>query len=714
MSGHSALILWLADAAKEDIATVGKHALSLGKLAEHGFPIPDGFVITSRAYYQFIQENNLADKIHGILATVSYEHPELLMQVSANIRKLFMHGHLSPDLIKDLDMAYKRIGGVFHQSRVKITSSVTAQSLPAVSFAGHHHEFEDIHGEANLILKIREIWASFFDPEALLSRHHQQFDHFQIAVPVIVQKMVKPDKSGVMVTIEPLKGDKAKIIIDAVEGSIEPLLKGKVIPDHYVIRKKDLSVDTREVRKKTLTDNQIMDLALLGRKLDKTHFPQIITWGIEKRHIYFLDIKQVIIAETPENAHEVPAHRLKLLLQGAAISPGMVTGPVRIIHNITDSQKIVPGDIAVLQHIHFSYSNNLKKAGAIISDHGGRTSHASIAIRHLGIPAVVGSSNATEKLRNGMVVTVNGSRGEVYEGSPHQSKTSEENSQLSTPNSQLKTSTRVYVTLSHSSLIEKTAQEHVNGVGLLKGEILMKELSMTPHEAIEKGKRLTYTSELAEKIALFCRAFYPRPILYRLSDTGSSLGLRGTYRHLHHQNLLKLELEAIKAVRNDLKLHNLGIIIPVVRKVRELEDIKRVISDAGLHRSATFKLWMTVATPANVLLIDAFIKEGIDGVAIDTTELATFTLGIDPKDHDVAHLFDEIDPSVLAAIEQVIKTAKKHHIPSSLTGLAPSLYPSLLDKAVGWGITAVSVSPDVIDTTRHNLMLFERKHTEQK
>ena len=141
MSGHSALILWLADAAKEDIATVGKHALSLGKLAEHGFPIPDGFVITSRAYYQFIQENNLADKIHGILATVSYEHPELLMQVSANIRKLFMHGHLSPDLIKDLDMAYKRIGGVFHQSRVKITSSVTAQSLQSVSFAGHQHEF---------------------------------------------------------------------------------------------------------------------------------------------------------------------------------------------------------------------------------------------------------------------------------------------------------------------------------------------------------------------------------------------------------------------------------------------------------------------------------------------------------------------------------------------------------------------------------------------
>jgi pyruvate,water dikinase len=432
MSGHSALILWLADVTKEDISAVGKHALSLGELTSHGFPIADGFVITSRAYYQFLQENNLADKINGILASASYNHPDSLMQISSQIRKLFMHGKFSQEFIKELDMSYKRIGGVFHQPPVIIRSSVTARDLPTVSFAGHHYTFTDVQGEANLILKTKETWASFFDPQALLSRHHQQFDHFHIAVPVIVQKMVHPDKSGFMFTEDPFKGDKSKIIIDAVAGPVQPLIEGKVTPDHYVIHKKDLSLARKEAKEQVLTDNQLMDLALLGRKLDKLHyFPQSITWAIEKRHIFLLDTKQLHLIDTPEQTHDMPSRRLKLLLQGASVSPGLVTGPVRIIHTIHDAQKVIPGDVAVLQHINVDFANYLKKAGAIIADQGGRTSHTSIMIRHMGIPSVVGCTDATEKLRNGTIVTVNASRGEIYEGSPHKPSTEEDDSQVS-------------------------------------------------------------------------------------------------------------------------------------------------------------------------------------------------------------------------------------------------------------------------------------------
>jgi pyruvate,water dikinase len=721
MAAYSARILWFSEITKEDISLVGQHGTKLGDLVKNDFPIPEGFVVTSRAYFQFIDDNNLSDKINALLSTVSYEHPESLMQVSGHIKKLFMQTALSPTLLNELDLAYRRLGGSFGQARTTLRSSVTARDLPTVSFAGHHHSFENIHGEANLILKIREIWASFFEPQALVARHHQQFNHLHIAVPVIIQKMVTPEKSGVMFTLDPVTNDKSKILIEAVNGDLEPMLSGEATPDHYMVTKRNLTLINKRVSdqsdkgKQILSDNKVLELALLGRKLDDHHyFTQDIKWAIEKRHIYLLDVKHFTAAETHKiidkaaEFNSKPSSRLKLLLKGSPASPGIAKGQVRVIHEPKDIQKIVHGDVVVLSHIHLDYASALKKAGAIITDQGGRAAHGAVMARHLGIPTVVGSMTATEKLVNGTIVTVNGTLGEVYEGVTNSKATNEKSDELSSP-----INTHVYVALSQSHLVQRIAKEHVHGVGMIKGEVLMKELDISPAKALEEGKKFLYINQLADKIEIFCKGFHPRPVFYRFSDKGSLLGLRGTYKHLHYQDLFLLEVEAVQLVR-ERGYKNLGVIVPLVRKVEELVNIKRVMSEEGLSRSASFKIWMMVQTPANALLIDEFIKVGIDGVSIDTTELAMLTLGIDPSHAGVAHLFDEIDPSVLIATAYVIAAANKHHISSSLSGLAPSLYSSLIEKAVLWGVTSITVSPDAISATRRNIGLFERKLVETR
>jgi pyruvate,water dikinase len=345
--------------------------------------------------------------------------------------------------------------------------------------------------------------------------------------------------------------------------------------------------------------------------------------------------------------------------------------------------------------------------------------------RELGTPAVVGTEHALSILKNGMVVTVNGSKGEVYKGATFLSN--DQNSPHD-ENIHTKTATKVYINLAEPELASSMAAKNVDGIGLLRAEFMMAGIGVHPKKMIRDGKKQEFIEKLASQIEIFCTAFNPRPVIYRASDFKTNeyrgliggreyepvepnpmLGYRGAFRYMHDPEVFALELEAIKIVRQKKNLKNLWLMVPFVRTVKELVEVKKLINDAGLQRSPLFRLWMMVEVPSTVILLDEFIKVGIDGISIGSNDLTMLLLGTDRDNSEVARAYDEQNPAVLWALEHTIKTSRKNHIMSSICGQAPSLYPDLLEKLISWGITSVSVSPDVIPSVRDHIAKIERK-----
>lgn len=752
MLRKSSRVLWFSEVDDSEIGLVGKAGINISELARSGFPVPNGFIISSHAYFALIRENNLAQKITDLLSTASYERPESIAQVSTHIQDLILKATISEDLVTEIYSAYKRLSHLFFDTYVSVRSSITAEDLSGLHIIEPFSTYQDIKGEANLILKIKKVWASLFEPGPILFRHQNRIDHFRIGIAVIVSKMVQSDYSGTIYTIDPNTNDKSKLIIESIYGHEEILQKkGKIIPDHYEIRKSDLEILSKDISrqeiflKKTETEkiltsvpknyrekqkllhNQIIDLAIIGKKIEKYYFfPQKIDWVLEKRKIYITQTSPITtVSKTvlkPEDLN--PTEKLQLLIKGVPASPGIAVGKIKLITEEKDMEKINNGDVIVCNDIFAAFHPALKKAVAIITDHGGLTSHPAIISREFGIPAIVGTKKATKLFKQGMVVTVNGTKGEVYLGSVHINQ--HDDNSIGKINT-LKTATKIYINLSEPELAEKMARKNVDGIGLLRAEAMMMEIGVHPKKVIEDGKTFAYSKQLAEKIAKFCKAFHSKPVVYRTSDfktneyarlgEGSAyekkelnplLGYHGAYRNIHDPEIFKLEIEAIKIVINSMGLNNLWMMIPFCRSVKELVEIKRIMSINGLHRSSTFKIWMMVEIPANVILLDQFIKVGIDGVTIGSNDLTSLILGTDYNNVEMASEFDERNPAILWAFEQTIKKANAHQISSSICGHAASLYPDLLEKLVRFGISSISVSPDMAENTRTKVFEIER------
>lgn len=749
---QSQLVVWFKDVGKEDVAIVGGKGANLGEMTKAHFPVPNGFIVTSYAYYQFIKDNNLAVKIKHLLQTVNYDKPESLHQVSKIIKKEMMEGTISEDLKKLIFSKYRTLGGTINDALVAVRSSATAEDLPTASFAGQQETYLNVKGEANVIQKIKEAWASLFGARAIFYRHQQKFDHFKIGIAIPVQKMVASEQSGVMFTLDPVTNDKTKVVVEAILGLGEYIVQGKVTPDHYEVNKSDMEIMTKTLSyqtdmyvksgtknvdkklnkkdgsKQKITDEQIKKLAELGKKLEKHYyFPQDIEWAIEKKQIYIVQTRPVTTTHTQKKEvnEKWKMKNGKLLVKGAPASPGIASGPVKVIRSAKEIGKIMPGDVMVAPQTNPDYVPAMKKAKAIVTDSGGRTSHAAIVSRELGIPAIVGTTNATKILKAGNVVTVNGSTGEVYAGgfiSSHHAPTVEEQETF------VKTATKVYVNLAEPELAETVAKKHVDGVGLLRAEFIMAQIGTHPKKLIHDGKKKVFIDKLVEGLESFCKAFGERPVVYRASDFKTNeyrnlvggkdyepiepnpmLGYRGAFRYMHDPQVFNLELEAIKIIREKKGYKNLWLMLPFVRTVKELIQVKKIISAAGLYRGPSFKLWMMVEIPANVILLDKFIYAGIDGISIGSNDLTMLLLGTDRDNSEVAQEFDEQNEAVLWALEKAITTAHKHGITASICGQAPSVYPALVEKLVSWGITSISVSPDVVYTVRNNIYQVEKK-----
>jgi len=689
----------------------------------------------------------LSQKIRESLEKVNYEDSNDLNRASRETKDLIIQGSLSEELKTEIINSYKKLIEDFQGELVAVRSSATAEDLPNASFAGQQETFLNVKGEENLLQKLKEAWASLFDARAIFYRKENNFDHFKVGIAIPVQKMVESDASGIMFTLDPVTNDNSKIVIEAIFGLGELIVQGAVTPDHYEVAKdsmnivnkkistqtvqlvkegdidKEVQIDSEKGNLQKITDGEILKLAELGKKLEEHYqFPQDSEWAIEKNNVYLVQTRPITTIKSTEQ-RDTPTEEINLpiILKGDPASPGIACGPVKILQSAQEIDKVVEGDVLVAPQTNPDFVPAMKKAVAIVTDKGGRTSHAAIVSREIGIPAVVGTGEATVKLKEGMEITVNGATGEIYEGHYEKKETAVKIDQ------NIQTKTRVYVNLGEPEFADKIAQRHVDGVGLLRAEFIMAGIGKHPKKFISENKQNEFIDKLAEGLEKFCQVFNPRPVVYRASDFKTNeyrnleggadfepeepnpmLGYRGAYRYINDPDVFKLELEAIKKVRNEKGLKNLWLMIPFARTVDELIKVKEIIDSSDLKRSEDFKLWMMVEIPSNVILLEDFIKVGIDGVSIGSNDLTMLILGTDRDNNLVAKEFNEEDQAVLWALERVVKTARENNITSSLCGQAASTYPKLLEKLVSWGITSVSVSPDMIDKTREEISGFEK------
>jgi len=765
-------ILWFNQIDKEDIALVGGKGANLGEMASFDIPVPDGFVITSKAYFDFLKENKLEVKIKDILEKINPQDPQSFNEASQKIKKLILGGKISPSLAKEIVDSYLRLGGLLKNALVAIRSSATAEDLPTASFAGQQASFLNIKGEANVVEKVKECWASLFEPRAIFYRQEKGFGHLKVGLAVVIQKMVPAEVSGVMFTCDPVTNQKNRIVIEAVWGLGEYIVQGKVTPDLYVLDKNSLEILEKQLAKQTiqlikvgslnkqtavpkklqnkrkLTDKQIIELAKIGKKIHQHYFfPQDIEWTFYKGKFWIVQARPVTTIKNPKSKIQNPKLKSrKVLLRGQGASPGLASGPVKIISSAKEIGKIDNGDVLVASMTNPDFVPAMKKAVAIVTDRGGQTSHAAIVSRELGVPCVVGTEKATKILKNGQIVTVNGTKGEVYEGGIiNINKIPNSNppaggqipNKFQIPNSKstemsalsprlIKTATKVYVNLGEPELAKEIAQRNVDGVGLLRAEFMIAQIGVHPKKIIKDRKQKLFVNKLSSNISIFCENFYPRPVVYRATDFKTNeyrnlvggnafepeeenplLGFRGAFRYITNSEVFELEIKAIKEVRK--KYNNLWLMIPFCRTPQELQEVKKIIAGAGLIRSPSFKLWLMVEIPSNVILLEEFVKVGIDGISIGSNDLTMLILGADRDNPDLANVFNEMNPAVLWALEKTIKTCQKLKITSSICGQAPSSYPALVDKLVDWGITSVSVNPDVIESTRLAIYEAERR-----
>ena len=742
-------VVWFNETTKKDIALVGGKGANLGEMANAHIPVPPGFIITANAYYNFIKKSGITDKILSLLKPLDYNNTKQLQQIADQIKQVILNATMPPELASEIQQAYRKMG----EGLVAVRSSATAEDLPEASFAGQQSTFLNVNGEKEVVAAVQECWASLFEPRAIFYRHQQGFDPFNVGIAVPIQRMVQSQASGVMFTIEPMTSDQSKITIEAVYGLGEAIVSGEVETDLYIVDKEDLRISVKNIgnqdwelvrnlasgddnanikvplqpsrqTQQKLADDDIIALAKIGKRIEDLYqFPQDIEWAQEDKEIFIVQTRPVTTIKAEAVTEVLPEIKATVLLSGRAASPGMASGPVKIVYESSQIDEVENGDILVAKMTSPDFVPAMKRAVAIVAERGGRTSHAAIVSRELGIPCVVGAEGAVTTLTNGQIITVDGSQGKVYEG-----RVAEEKSAVPTavPRRKIKTKTKLYVNLAQPELAETVASRNVDGVGLLRAEFIISQIGVHPRYMISQNQGNEFVDKLAQGMNTFAQAFNPRPVVYRTTDfktneyrelTGGQeyeeveenpmLGYRGCSRYIKELDVFKLEIEAIKKVRQNYS--NLWVMIPFVRTINEMTEAKNFLESQGLERSADFKLWMMVEVPSNIFLMEKFLEIGIDGISIGSNDLTQLILGIDRDSQKLAETFDERNEAVLIALERAIKVAKSRGVTSSICGQAPSVYPELTEKLVEWGITSVSVSPDMIDTTREIIAKAEER-----
>ncbi|MBQ2613293.1 MAG: phosphoenolpyruvate synthase [Methanobrevibacter sp.] len=740
------------DLSKSDIGIAGGKGANLGELTQAGIPVPPGFVVTAQAYEKFMDEAGINDSVMNILDKIDINDTKALQAAAEEIKKIIIEAPIPEDLVLFIREFYnelcQRVGE--DDTDVAIRSSATAEDLPEASFAGQQDTFLHVSGDDEVIEYIRKCWASLFEARAIFYREENNFEHSKVYIAVVVQKMAIADKAGVMFTVNPSTGEEIALI-EGSWGLGEAVVSGDVTPDNYQVDKKDneiinvtisdkkvmytndengtsVKVDVPEEKRKerVLSDEELIELTEMGKRV-QAHYgePMDTEWAFERDNLFLLQARPITTLgdASVEEDSDVVGETGDVLVRGLGASPGMAAGNVKIVLDIDELDKIKDGDIMVTTMTTPDMVPAMRRASGIVTDEGGVTCHASIISRELGIPCVVGTGNATITLEENTGVTLDGKKGLVFEGI---SETKEEAPVAANVEAApIITVTEVKANVSMPEAAERAAATGADGVGLLRTEHLMLTSGIHPGKFIADGKEDELIDTIADNVQIVADAFYPKPVWYRTLDAPTDefitleggeneprehnpmLGWRGIRRELDQPEILKCEFKAIK------KLHekgytNIGIMIPLSQNPEELKQAKALCSEVGLEPHKDVDFGMMVEIPAAAIMIDEYIKVGIDFVSLGTNDLTQYTLAVDRNNEFVAKHYSEEHPAVMKLIERTIRKCAEAGVTCSICGQAGSV-PHIVEKLVGFGITSVSSNADAIADVRKTVARAEQK-----
>ena len=789
-------IRWFRDIGVDDIGAVGGKNASLGELLRElgslGIRVPNGFAVTVEAYRHFLRSNGLEDRIRRLLADVDMEDLDHVVHRAEELQAMIVGGGWDPALREAIVSAYALLSeevGV-DEAYVAVRSSATSEDLPEASFAGQQETYLMVRGAEDLLHSVKKAFASLFTPRAMVYRHQHGFAHDGVALSVGIQHMVRSDlaASGVMFTLDTESGFDDVVMINGSWGLGELLVQGNVVPDEYYVHKPTLRRGYRSLILRRMGEKArrmvydvrrhrpyVEDVPEEDRKrycIGDDEALQLASWALAIEEHYSnkhgrptpMDIEWAkdgltgalyIVQARPETVHSrkdrglLRLYRLMeqrpALLQGIAVGNAIAQGKVRILHRAEDMIFFEEGEVLVTEMTDPDWVPIMQKASAIITNQGGRTSHAAIVARELGIPAVVGTSDATEVLRTGQAVTVSTAEGEtgmVYDGLLRYKVEDVDTTKLP------KTQTKIYLNIGNPEEAFRNAQLPADGVGLARMEFIFASwmkihpLALLHYDALDAELRaqidaLTWSyadkasyfvDTLSQGIAVIAAAFYPRKVILRFSDFKSNeyahliggtqfepseenpmLGWRGASRYYsdEYREAFLLEVQAVRRVREEMGLDNLQVMVPFCRTPEEAERVLEVIERGGLKRGERgLEIFMMAEIPSNVLLIEEFSKF-FDGFSIGSNDLTQFVLGVDRDSGLIAHLFDERHIAVRTACKHIIEGAHRMGKVVGICGQAPSDYADFTEFLVRQGIDSISVNPDALLKTLHTVAEVE-------
>ncbi|HLA23639.1 MAG TPA: phosphoenolpyruvate synthase [Candidatus Nanoarchaeia archaeon] len=736
MEARGDLIKWFSEINKKSISVAGGKGANLGEMYNLGVQVPPGFVITAQAYDYFLERNKLKEKIKSILKEVDYNNSGKIEEATSRIRKLITDSQIPQDLEKEILEAYENLhagkingkktaeeilekGG--NEVLVAVRSSATSEDLEDASFAGQQETFLNILGDVQLLESVKKCFASLFTSRATYYREKKRFKHEESKLAVVVQKMVDSEKSGVVFSKDPSYKNE-NIIIEAVFGLGEGIVSGRITPDRYIVSREMKIIEKKISNKKiaitfsekgnvevrlpeklsntqVLKEEEIFKLGRISMKLEE-HYkkPQDIEFAVENDQIYIVQTRAITtlanVSEEYEKSKELSG---EIIVQGVGASPGISSGKIKIVKDFGDLGKINKGDVLVTKMTNPDMVLTMQKASAIVTDEGGVTSHAAIVSREMGIPAVVGTENATTVLKENEIITVNGFTGKVYKGKV--GKIMEKEVLPVSSN----TKTKIKIILDLPNAAERAARTGIKETGLTRIEGIIAESGKHPNYFLEKNMIKNYEEIIFQGIKKISNYF--DGMWVRTSDIRSDefrnlagspkekegnpmLGMHGIRHGLKHTDILKSELKALKKISESGK--GIGILLPQVISVEEVKRVKEILKEINFSKA---KLGVMIETPASVEIIKELCEEGIAFVSFGTNDLTQYTLAIDRNNPQVADIYNEMNPAVLKQISYVIRICKKYRVETSICGQAGSKK-GMVEFLVNNGIDSISVNPD--------------------
>ncbi|MFO1526938.1 MAG: phosphoenolpyruvate synthase [Turneriella sp.] len=780
----------------EDVGIVGGKNASLGEmfreLKAKGVRVPDGFAVTAEAFREFFRATGLDTEVRAILKDLNTQNAESLQRCGRAAREAILKKEIPAAIQAEILKAYATLSaGVAGGVDVAVRSSATAEDLPNASFAGQQETFLNVHGEAQLMDTCRRCFASLFTDRAISYRQDQGFDHFQVALSIGVQRMVRSDlaSSGVMFSIDTESGFKDAVLINAAYGLGENVVQGAVNPDEFYVFKPTLLKGFKPIlQKKTgskefkmvydagggkmvknvpvsetdraafcIGDDDILTLARWACTIEEHYTkkkgsfcPMDMEWAKDGKtgELFIVQARPETVQSQRDFSH-LEVYKLKekgkVLVQGRSVGEKIASGAVRVVRSAANLSLVKDGDILVTDRTDPDWEPAMKKAAAIVTNRGGRTCHAAIISRELGVPAVVGTLNGTEVLKDGDSVTVScaeGDTGHIYAGALKYEKSTLDFSTNTRPK------TKIMINVANPEEAFRTSQIPNDGVGLARMEFIINSfirvhpLALLNYNKLEdrnlkdtidlltvgySDKTAYFIDRLAQGVAMIGAAFYPNDVIVRMSDFKSNeyanliggaqyepteenpmIGFRGASRYYHekYRDGFALECRAMKKVREEMGLTNVKLMIPFCRTVEEGKKVVAEMEKHGLKRGVNdLEIYVMCEIPSNVILADEFSKV-FDGFSIGSNDLTQLILGIDRDSEIVAPIFDERNPAVKTMIANVIKAARANDRKIGICGQAPSDYPEFAEFLVREGINSISLNPDaVLKTTAHILQV---------